>query len=339
MTNVDPQLQARRDDIDARARQWLAHIYSGEITEQERAGFQDWLAASSEHRAAFQSLNELWTSLDRVPHIEDEPADPAARVPADAAKPARWREVLHRASSLRMAAGLIVAVTAVVALATLQMRSRAEQHLFTTQIGEIRELDLTDGSKLVLRADSAISSSMSSDERNVTIERGGAYFDVSRDETRPFVVSAGDIDVRVHGTAFDVLKGPSSVTVSVTHGHVTVSDLTKPRSVQLTGGQQLTVLANGEFGAVVEFDSQRVLGWREGRFSYRNARLEDIVADVNRYRIKKIVIEDEALADLRITTMFRAENVDQMLAGIAATEPVTIVHSAAAISIRRREQP
>lgn len=337
MTDDDPHMQGRRADIDARARQWLCHLYSGEITERERAGFRDWLAASPEHRAAFQSLNELWTSLDRVPHVENELVETAPE-PANVTRPARWRAVLQN-TNLRVAAALVVAVTAVVAMATLQMRQRADEHLFATRIGEIRTLGLTDGSQLVLRADTAILAAMSSDERNVTIERGGAYFDVSRDEARPFVVSTGGVDVRVHGTAFDVLKGPSSVTVSVTHGHVTVSDLTERRSVQLTGGQQLTVQADGTFGAVIEFDSQRVLGWRDGRFSYLNARLEDIVADVNRYRTQKIVIQDEALEDLRVTAMFRAENVEQMLAGIAATEPVTIVRSTSSIAIRRREQP
>jgi transmembrane sensor len=107
--------------------------------------------------------------------------------------------------------------------------------------------------------------------------------------------------------------------------------------VELTGGQQLTVEADGTFGAIVEFDPKRVLGWRDGRFSYFNARLEDIIADINRYRTVKIVIEDEALKDLRITTMFRVENAEQMLGGIEATEPVTIVRSSSSITIRRRQ--
>ncbi|HEY0683257.1 MAG TPA: FecR domain-containing protein [Steroidobacter sp.] len=326
---------ARRDDIDAKAREWMSHLHSGDITEQEQAGFHAWLAESSDHRAAFRRLNDLWTSLDRVPHIENQLVE-APREAANVTRPSGWRAVLQVAN-FRVAATLVVAVAAVVALATSQMKHQADGHRFATDLGEVRALGLTDGSQLVLRADTEIVTAMSSDERAVTIQRGGAYFDVSKDKARPFVVSAGGVDVRVHGTAFDVLKGPSSVTVSVTHGHVTVSDHAA-HSVELTGGQQLTVTEDGSFGAIVEFDTQRVLGWRDGRFSYLNARLEDIVADINRYRTQKIVIEDPALADLRITTMFRAENVDQMLAGIEATEPVTVVRSPSVIVIRRREQ-
>lgn len=343
MSDTDRAMQARRDGVDAKAREWMSYLYSGEITEQGQVGLQAWLAESPDHRAAFQMLNELWTSLDRVPHVENELVQ-APRIAANVAKPAAWRTVLQKAANVRIAAMFVAGIAAIAALATWQIADRADEHHFATQVGEVRALDLTDGSKLVLRPDTAILTAMSSEQRNVAIERGGAYFDVSRDESRPFVVSAGSVGVRVRGTAFDVLKGPSSVTVSVTHGHVTVSDLTDQNrsgahTVELTGGQQLTVQADGTFDAIVEFDPQRVLGWRDGRFSYHNARLEDIVADVNRYRTNKILVEDQVLQDLRITTMFRIGNVDQMLAGIEATEPVTVVRSASAIKILRREQP
>jgi transmembrane sensor len=331
--------QARRE-IDAKAREWMSYLYSGEITEQGRAGFQAWLAESPDHQAAFQMLNDLWTSLDRVREIEDGSIE-ASRNSSNVTQPferhvrSGWRRVLKIAANIGIAAGIAAMAT----FATLQLKDPVDERHLATAVGEIRTLGLIDGTQLVLRADTAIVASMSREERSVTIERGGAYFDVSKDETRPFVVSAGGIDVRVRGTAFDVLKGPSSVTVSVTHGRVAVSDLTdRNRSaVELTGGQQLTVEADGTFGAITEFDPKQVLGWRAGRFSYFNARLEDIVADINRYRTVRISIEDEALKDLRITTMFRVENAEQMLAGIEATEPVTIVRSPSSITIRRRE--
>lgn len=344
-SEMDPAVQARRDAIDVEAREWLTHLYAGEITEQVEAGFRAWLAQSPDHRTAFQELNDLWTSLDRVPEIEQgllEGSANASQVatPFPGGLRSGWRRVLRRAAKAGIAVGLVAGIAAMATLVTLHVARRADERQFATALGEVRTLGLTDGSQLVMRADTAIVTSMSEEERSVIIERGGAYFDVTKDENRPFVVSAAGVDVRVHGTAFDVLKGPSSVTVSVTHGRVAVSDVTNDsgaHTVELTGGQQVTVEADGTFGAVTEFDPQRVLGWRDGRLSYFNARLEDIIADINRYRTAKIGIEDEALKDLRITTMFRVEHTDQMLAGIEATEPVTIVRSSSSIMIRRRE--
>lgn len=321
--------RARRDEIDAKAREWMSYLYSGEITEQGRAGFQAWLAQSPDHRAAFQMLNDIWTSLDRVPEIENSPAE----VSRDSSNSrSGWRRLPQIAANLALAAG----VAALAVLITLHLTDSPDERHLASEVGEIRTLDLIDGTQLVLRADTAVVASMSRAERSITIERGGAYFDVSKDEVRPFVVSAGDVDIRVRGTAFDVLKGPSSVTVSVTHGRVAVSGA---QTVELTDGQQLTVAADGTFGDITKFDPKQVLGWRDGRFSYFNARLEDIIADVNRYRTVKVQIEDEALGDLRVTTMFRIDHSDQMLAGIEATEPVTIVRSPSVITIRRREVP
>lgn len=342
MSDNDLATQARREVVDGKAREWLSYLYSGDITEQGRAGFLAWLAENPEHRRAFQMINDIWTSLDRVRDIEN--ALPGESInsaslgkPTEAPVRSRWRRAWRSAA---IAAGL----AAIVTFASLNFRDPIDRAHVTTGVGEIRALDLTDGSQLVLRPDTEIVASMSSEERNITLERGGAYFDVSRDEIRPFVVSAAGIDVRVHGTAFDVLKGPSSVTISVTHGRVAVSDHANRNrdgmhSVALTGGQQVTVAADGTFGAITEFDPKRVLGWRDGRLSYFNARLEDIIADINRYRTVKISIEDEKLKDLRITTMFRVENTDQMLAGIEATEPVTIVRSSSSIVISRRAAP
>lgn len=334
MSESDPAARARREAADTRAREWLGQLYSGDITEQDRHGFQAWLAEDPEHKRAFHTINQIWISLDRVSHIEDgltEGSFGSTNLGKPAAAATRWFQSWRNAA---IAAGL----AAIVAFAGLNWRTPRDHAHFTTGVGEIRELDLTDGSQLVLRPDTEVVASISDEERNIIIERGGAYFDVSRDEDSPFVVSAAGIDVRVHGTAFDVLKGPSSVTVSVAHGRVAVASRNRGgHSVALAGGQQVTVNADGSFGTVTEFDPKRVLGWRDGRFSYFNARLEDIIADINRYRAVKISIEDEALKDLRITTMFRVENTDQMLAGIEATQPVTIVHSPSSIVIKRRD--
>ena len=341
MTDGDLAVRARREEIDSQAREWMSYLYSGETTEQGRAGFHAWLAESPQHRAAFQMLNDLWTSLDRVRDIEHG----LVGISRDSSKDTQpFKRRMRSGWKIAASAALAAGIAALAILATLHLTEPLEERHFASEVGEIRTLGLVDGTQLVLRADTSVVASMSREARSVNIERGGAYFDVSRDETRPFVVSAGDIDIRVRGTAFDVLKGPSSVTVSVTHGRVAVSHLTNPsrggvRTTQLAGGQQLTVEADGTFGAITDFDPKQVLGWREGRFSYLNARLEDIIADINRYRTVKIAIEDEALKDLRITTMFRAENTDQMLAGIEATEPVTVLRSPSSITIRRREQP
>lgn len=331
------------DDVESKAREWMSYLYSGDATERGWEEFRAWLAQSPEHRVAFKALNDLWTSLDLVRGIEDRTAD-GRRQDSDlrqsvssSRRVPRRRMLLPIIVSAATAAGIALVAT----LTFLRLFGLEEQQRFATAIGEVRTVELADGSQLVMRADTAIIASMSPRRRRVVVERGGAYFDVMSDRARPFIVSAGETGVRVRGTAFDVLKGPSSVMVSVTRGRVTVSDVTppeegRPRIVELTDGQQLTAGMDGSLGAVVGFDPERALAWREGRLSYDNARLEDIVADINRYREVKIRIQDEKLKGLRITTTFRVEKADEMLASIEATEPVTVVRSPSAVLIQSR---
>lgn len=340
---TEPTSGRRHDEVESKAREWMAYLYSGDATEQGCAEFRAWLAENPQHRAAFKTLNDLWTSLDLVRGIEDGPVDgprqdAGLRQSIGGFRCFRRRRMLPIVVSAALAAGIAVVAT----LTVLRLSGPEEQQRFATAIGEVRTVGLTDGSQLILRADTAVRASMSRRRRSVVVERGGAYFDVMPDEARPFIVSAGETGVRVHGTAFDILKGPSSVTVSVTRGRVAVSDMTppdegRPRLVELTAGQQLAAETDGSLGAVLGFDPEQVLGWREGRLSYDNARLEDVVADINRYRKLKIRIKEEKLKGLRITTTFRVEKADEVLAGIEATEAVTIVRLPSSVLIRSRE--
>ncbi len=188
-----------------------------------------------------------------------------------------------------------------------------------------------DGSQVTLRPDSVIRVSLSKRRRQVDLERGGAYFEVERDPTRAFTVQTAATQVQVLGTKFDVLKGPQEVQVSVSDGHVEFNAVAPDaaaskagRTVQLTAGEQITAAYSGTFGAKHRFDPANTLAWRGGRLSYANARLEEVVADMNRYRHVKVRIEGEALRNITITAAFRVDQSDQMLAGLAATEPVLV---------------
>lgn len=352
-------LQAPRAVIEAQAREWLSWLYSGETSERDCRRFEAWLAERPAHRAALRELYALWTSLDRVPGIEQTLGQrpeqdlgagahgvphaatsvPALRLPRRAWRPTLARQRMRKVWKVSLAAGL-AAMVALFALSPTGEPS-VERH-YRTDIGQTRAIEFTDGTHLVLRADTEIVASLSKARRSVVIERGGAYFDVAHDQARPFVVSTAGIEVRVRGTAFDVLRGPGSVTVSVLRGRVAVANAMgstsePPQVVELTAGQRVRVDAGGRFGPVTGFDETQLLSWRTGRFSYVDARLEDIVADINRYRSSKIHIEDDALRDLRVSTTFRIGQAEQMLAGIAVTEPVMIVRSPSGIVLRRRE--
>jgi len=76
---------------------------------------------------------------------------------------------------------------------TRHVQERAVQHhRFTTVVGGLQAIPMSDGSRVTLNTNSDISISLDSRERVVEIDHGEAYFEVAHDPNRPFVVKAGD---------------------------------------------------------------------------------------------------------------------------------------------------
>ncbi|RMB08066.1 FecR family protein [Eilatimonas milleporae] len=238
----------------------------------------------------------------------------------------------------RSLATAIAAVAAVIAVFVIgavfipdPFQGPAARALHATAVGEIRTVALPDGSRATLGADSALEIVFSGRERAVTLTRGRAFFDVAPDPRRLFRVTAGRTRVSVIGTEFEVAKRPGTVSVAVREGRVAVA----PRAagpgtgavpaLELAAGQKVVASLSGTLGKTAPFDAAAGLAWRDGHLSYTNARLGDVIADFNRHRDDRISLGDPRLGDPRlgdrvVTVAGSAAQIDQMLAGIAASE-------------------
>src|SRR3546814_19520630 len=99
---------------------------------------------------------------------------------------------------------------------------------YQTEVGERRVALLDDQSRLSLDADSLVEVDMSDRQRELTLVRGRAKFDVAKDPLRPFTVVAGDKMVVATGTSFSVEMVGKVVRVLLYHVRVSVLDRTAP---------------------------------------------------------------------------------------------------------------
>jgi ferric-dicitrate binding protein FerR (iron transport regulator) len=117
---------------------------------------------------------------------------------------------------------------------------------YATGIGEQRTIALSDGSFVELNARSRLYVRLTDRrQRDVTLLEGQALFRVAKDAQRPFVVRAGDAQVRAVGTEFDVYKKQSETVVTVVEGRVETYDESSRAgggAIMLSAGEQLTVL-------------------------------------------------------------------------------------------------
>lgn len=162
--------------------------------------------------------------------------------------------------------------------------------------GTFFHLVLSDGTKVWLNADSRIKYPVAfgEDKRQVELQ-GEGYFEVAKEEGRPFIVSTDRMDVRVLGTTFDVntYEDQGKVFVVLKEGLVEV--LAEGNESRIITPGQMALLDVFDLGAGIQVekcDADVYTAWKQGSYSFRNMPLREMLKQVSRYYDVTIVYED-----------------------------------------------
>lgn len=220
-------------------------------------------------------------------------------------------------------------LTALLSVFTLSMTGTAVwRHLesealrFKTTLATLRgkqlHQNLPDGSVLTLDAQSHIEVDFSADRRLTRLLAGAAFFEVRRDENRPFVVQARDVQVTVLGTRFGVeIDASESIVVQVESGRVRVDTL--GQSHALTAGQSLRVQPEGTSLTRVLHPSS----WRDGRLDFDTVPLAQVLARIQRYSAASLRATPSA-ASLPISGTVHVTQAQGWLKSLPGVLPVRI---------------
>ncbi|WP_245282157.1 FecR family protein [Rhizobium sp. LC145] len=285
---------------------WFVRMNSGEATASDRSELAIWLADCPENREEYARLQRMWSDLDH------------ARAPA-----------LHERNGSRTQAarlsrrGLLGAGAMLAAAGAAAWMGGATDYLYSdqfTSVAEIGEFTLDDGTRVTLDADSALSLDYTASRRGLVLHRGRAYFDVARDEARPFSVAAAGGTVTALGTQFVVHLWEDAVTASVQESAVSVV-APNGAGIRVNAGEVVS-FSRGGLGLVEGADTEAETAWRRGRLIFEDKPLGRVVSDVNRYRRGTIRILDDRLRNLRVSGIFDVGNPDGVLDAIVETLPV-----------------
>ena len=318
-----------QSSLHDQALRWFARLRDDDALESDWLAFQDWLEGDDAHRQAYDALERMWVDLDQ--DVGAGAANDDAPVLHDAARAGRRR--FARRSWLYPSVAAAAAVVLAVALWPAMDRTPAAE-VYRTEAAP-RSLTLADGSIIHMNRRSALTVRMGRSERSVTLADGEAAFDVAHDATRPFVISAGDHDVRVLGTAFNVLNHGERFAVSVERGVVAVSS---PKAagpgVRLTAGQQIEQAGTAD-PVLSRVDPARAAAWRQGVLIYRDAPLSAVADDLSRYFDKAVVVAPSAQG-LRFTGALQVGDEARMLSQLQDFVPVTVSRSSTEVRVAAR---
>ncbi len=291
------------------------------LSPAEQKEFDVWKAADPRHARAWREMTAASRALDGLRALRPvSGSEPDPDLPLGRVVPPRrpWPMV-----------AVLTAAAAIAVIVCFSVLARFHDVTYSdyseTVVGAQRTLQLPDGSMVTLNTDSAVRVAFTDRDRRLYLERGEAHFSVAHDATRPFVVQTASVRVHAVGTAFNIRLQTSAVEVLVTEGKVGVLNArseqsllpsTEPAPV-LGAGHRAMVAADAQTPAVVAVVSTLEMGqklaWQEQRLEFDPTPLSEVVAEFNRYGLRRLVIKDAATAGLRIGGSFRAGDTDTLV--------------------------
>jgi len=298
--------------VDEAAAVWMARLRAGTIGEQTQRELREWLQADPGNGDRLAHYESLWLSLEE---LRSEPRMLAFRE-ADAQVHSRRQLAIAAAAATLLVLGASAGTWIAGLWPTTVMKRPPIVSRLANGVGPNTRLTLQDGSKVVLDTNSAVETEFTPEHRSIHILRGRVFFQVAHDRSRPFIVNTDKVAVTATGTQFSVTIDDGRDTVRMMEGSVVATSLEGDTTVQLplAAGKSLDVAPGGRW--TVMSSDNRDLDWINGRLTFRNARLAEIAAEVNRYSSTKIVFADARTADGRLNAVLKVGDIDTFLSSV-----------------------
>ncbi len=322
---------------------WLVKLRDENLSDAESHAFADWLTQDIVHAEAFAKAERLFDNMvlaaqfptvhlyvpegtelapQGLPSVVEglNQSFPNAQIrqyqPVKTFPNRNYRPWL--ALPLALAAAWLFAVTLV-----LPSQSHLLDGYFSdyhTNTGEIRDIQLADGSHVLLNTGTAVSVDYQTNKRQITLHHGQVRFTVAK-EARPFEVQTDKLYVRALGTVFEIYKKAAdniSVTVQEHAIAAWVQEEKQGQStqVQIQEGQQLTYHADGTLQPPSAIDLAQASAWQQRRLFINDRPLSELIAELGRYRVGRIFLADAQLLNLHVTGVFSLDNPDEVLARV-----------------------
>ncbi|WP_434704133.1 FecR family protein [Pseudomonas sp. Z1-12] len=279
---------------------------------QEREAFALWHAADEEHARAWRQLG----MLDQRFSVANGPAR-AALLQSRVSIRRRIRKVGSGLASVVAAIGL--------ALFAGERYLPFDYWLADqrTETGEQRTLRLADGTLINLNTHSALDVRFDDKQRRIILQEGEILVETGHDDPRPFIVETREGSLRALGTRFLVKRENEGTRLSVLKSAVAARPQATDIEQILREGQQVLMRHDG-LGPTIALNPGAD-AWTRGMLVVDNARLEDLVHELGRYRRGYLGVEPQ-VADLRITGSFPLHDTDLALTALLPTLPVQVEH-------------
>ena len=292
----------------------IANCLRGEASQTEEDELNNWIGESPANKRLFEENQRIWQksqSYFSVSEISSDREKIKDQIIQQLSKPTK--KVSLTTWIYRVAAILALPVMLGIGwyLGSKEISSETQMCEVTAPKGQISKCVLADGTEVWLNAGSTLKydAALKGNLREVNLD-GEAYFKVSKNKHKPFVVITEHAQIKVLGTIFNLkaYSGENKVETTLEEGCVAFSlngSATKP--VELKPGEQVVYNISEKKITVGKVETYLHTAWKDGKFVFKDADLQAIIQELEKLYDVRIHLENDSLLKLRFRGMFEYE--------------------------------
>jgi transmembrane sensor len=298
----------------------------GEVSPEEQKAVEAWLQKDTANLLYFSQLQRVWETsklLQAESAIDVNNAWEKFQQRTTEVASARHRKKSRPFSFFKIAAAILIVAGIALVTYYLPGSNKKVQEITAGTHNNILTDTLPDGSVVTLNQQSSVTypSEFKGKLRPVVL-KGEAFFSVSPDKVKPFVITVNDIDVTVVGTSFNIKSTGGKTEVLVETGLVKVTR--KGTTVELRAGEKVLYSTTDTMPVKERVTDKLYNYYRSKEFVCDNTPLWKLVDVLNEAYNSNITIGRKELAGLRLDATFTNESLDKILEIIHLTFDITV---------------
>ena len=296
----------------------VIRLFSGEASLSEKKEIKDWINLSNQNKKLYADLQEIWLASGSHKNSDTYDVDRAIyKFKGKVAIRSNKKNTLKLPDLLKYAAILILLISLPFIYFAGQKRTPQtdDYTTITCAFGDKSTVTLPDGSLVYLNSGSELrfNNNFQDDARKVALE-GEAYFSVVKNKKIPFRVNAGEIEIEVLGTEFNLkaYREEETIVTTLVEG-----------SIQIKSTSQKAVMEPNQKMVFNRFEENMTLynmkdisseiDWKDGRMTFRNESLAELEQKLERWFDVDIEFADDNVKLKRFTGILERESILEAL--------------------------
>ena len=314
----------------------IIKFFAGEISDIELIQLKLWLELNPENRRIFDEENEIWQEASFKTKLETYKNDSAwikisSRL--GLGEESSKSITLLRKNSFRvmLAAATVACLIAFGGLSLWIASRKSFNHIKTatttveTKEGEKARIILSDSSEIILNSDSRVQyiGNYNLFDRKIRLT-GEAFFDISTNPEKPFLVQLENMSISATGTRFNVFSFPSESRVETTleEGAIKVSVKGKD-PIRVRAGQQVVYFVNTGEILLLDVNTDTYTSWKENMLRFNDTPFEEVLRRIGRKYNVTFEVTNRDLLDLKYTATFIDESIEEVMQMLKTVSPIT----------------